>query len=105
MRGLACLLILVYHIMPHRIPCGWIAVDLFFVLSGYLITSIVLKFSEEKRFLLHFYVRRGLRIWPVYFLTVVTMAARGSLPPAALCASRPAVPADLHATPPVVLVR
>jgi len=61
--------------MPHRLPWGWAAVDLFFVLSGYLITSIVLRFSQEKRFLYHFYMRRGLRIWPVYFLTILLMAA------------------------------
>jgi peptidoglycan/LPS O-acetylase OafA/YrhL len=60
--GLACLLVLVYHIMPHRIPLGWATVDLFFVLSGYLITSIILKYSHEKHFLYHFYMRRGLRI-------------------------------------------
>ena len=74
LRGLACLLVLVYHIMPHRIPLGWAAVDLFFVLSGYLITSIVLRFSQEDHFLFHFYMRRGLRIWPVYFLTVLMVA-------------------------------
>jgi peptidoglycan/LPS O-acetylase OafA/YrhL len=75
LRGLACLLVLVYHIMPHRIPLGWAAVDLFFVLSGYLITSIILKFSQEDHFLFHFYMRRGLRIWPAYFLTVLMVAA------------------------------
>ena len=54
---------------------GWAAVDFFFVLSGYLITSIILTFSREKHFLFHFYMRRGLRIWPVYFLTVLMTAA------------------------------
>ena len=89
LRGLACLLILVYHIMPHRIPLGWAAVDLFFVLSGYLITSIILNYSREEHFLYHFYMRRGLRIWPVYFLTVlITAAAVPFLP-------RPYVPAGL----------
>ena len=75
MRGLACLLIFVHHLIPHRIPWGWAAVDLFFVVSGYLITNIVVKFSREKGFLYHFYMRRRLRIWPVYFLTVGLMAA------------------------------
>jgi peptidoglycan/LPS O-acetylase OafA/YrhL len=89
LRGLACLLVLVYHVMPHRIPLGWAAVDLFFVLSGYLITSIILKFSQEDHFLFHFYMRRGLRIWPVYFLTVLTVAAAVPFLP------RPFVPVGL----------
>jgi peptidoglycan/LPS O-acetylase OafA/YrhL len=89
LRGIACLLVLVYHIMPHRIPWGWAAVDLFFVLSGYLITSIILNYSHEEHFLFHFYTRRGLRIWPIYFLTVmITAAAVPFLP-------RPYLPAGL----------
>ncbi|HKI18261.1 MAG TPA: acyltransferase, partial [Isosphaeraceae bacterium] len=75
LRGLACLLILVYHLMPHRVPGGWAGVDLFFILSGFLITSIILKSFHERHFLAHFYVRRGLRIWPVYYLTVLLLAA------------------------------
>jgi peptidoglycan/LPS O-acetylase OafA/YrhL len=75
LRGLACLVILVYHLMPHRVPGGWAGVDLFFILSGFLITSIILKSFHERRFLAHFYMRRGLRIWPVYYLTVLLLAA------------------------------
>jgi peptidoglycan/LPS O-acetylase OafA/YrhL len=89
LRGIACLLILVYHIMPHRIPLGWAAVDLFFVLSGYLITSIILKYSDEEHFLFRFYMRRGLRIWPVYFVTVLMTAAAVPFLP------RPYLPAGL----------
>jgi peptidoglycan/LPS O-acetylase OafA/YrhL len=89
LRGLACLLVLVYHVMPHRIPLGWAAVDLFFVLSGYLITSIILKFSQEDHFLFNFYMRRGLRIWPIYFLTVLTVAVAVPFLP------RPFVPVGL----------
>jgi peptidoglycan/LPS O-acetylase OafA/YrhL len=81
LRGVACLLILVYHVMPYRLPWGWAAVDLFFVLSGYLITSIVLQFSAERHFLFNFYMRRGLRIWPVYFLAILIMAAAVPLLP------------------------
>jgi peptidoglycan/LPS O-acetylase OafA/YrhL len=81
LRGLACLAILVYHLMPHRLPGGWAGVDLFFVLSGYLITSIVLKSFHERRFLAHFYMRRGLRIWPVYYLTVLLLVAAAPILP------------------------
>ena len=75
LRGLACLAILFHHFKPHLLPFGWAAVDLFFILSGYLITTIILKNGRQKHFLFHFYMRRGLRIWPIYYLTVLTVAA------------------------------
>ncbi|HWE37260.1 MAG TPA: acyltransferase [Isosphaeraceae bacterium] len=80
LRGLACLLIVLYHFKPHKLPGGWAAVDLFFVLSGYLITAIILKYSDV-RILKNFYVRRGLRIWPLYYLTVLLVAAASPLLP------------------------
>jgi peptidoglycan/LPS O-acetylase OafA/YrhL len=70
LRGLAALGIVLFHSNPKRLPCGWAAVDLFFVLSGYLITSIILVHGSRPGFLRSFYVRRGLRIWPIYFLTI-----------------------------------
>jgi len=81
LRGLACLVILVYHLMPQRVPGGWAGVDLFFVLSGFLITSIILKSFHERHFLAQFYMRRGLRIWPVYYLTVLLLAAAAPILP------------------------
>jgi peptidoglycan/LPS O-acetylase OafA/YrhL len=75
LRGLAAVAIVIYHLwIPHTGFLGT-AVDLFFVLSGYLITSIILKQREHPRFLLTFYARRSLRIWPIYYLSLLALVA------------------------------
>jgi peptidoglycan/LPS O-acetylase OafA/YrhL len=70
LRGLAATTILLYHLRASTFFCGWAAVDLFFVLSGYLITSIVLSNSSSTNFVFAFYARRSLRIWPIYYLAI-----------------------------------
>ena len=73
LRGLAAVLIVAYHLFRDYPPGFWAAVDLFFVLSGYLITAIVLRHACSWRFLLAFYARRGLRIWPIYYLVILIL--------------------------------
>src|SRR3954466_11966508 len=73
LRGLAALTIVLFHVYPHQVFMGWSAVDLFFVLSGYLITSIIINNLSNKGFLTSFYSRRILRIWPVYYLTLAAV--------------------------------
>ncbi|MBY0233245.1 MAG: acyltransferase [Gemmataceae bacterium] len=73
LRGLAALLVLHYHFAAWEgFPAAcwqgaWMAVDLFFVLSGYLITGILLRHGNEPGFLPVFYARRALRLWPAYY--------------------------------------
>jgi len=73
LRGLAILLVVVYHNFGfiNVFFFGWLGVDLFFVLSGFLITDILLKTAGKKDYLRNFYLRRVLRIFPLYYLCLV----------------------------------
>jgi peptidoglycan/LPS O-acetylase OafA/YrhL len=73
LRGLAALTIVLYHLWFDRFGILGSAVDLFFVLSGYLITTIILSNSLTAQFLVAFYIRRGLRIWPIYYLLLIVL--------------------------------
>ncbi len=82
LRGIAALWVVAYHysfpypeIHARYFASGGHAVDLFFVLSGYLISAIILGHAGEPKFLRSFYIRRGLRIWPAYYVFILAMAA------------------------------
>jgi peptidoglycan/LPS O-acetylase OafA/YrhL len=81
-RGVAIVLVMLDHSAPQLAALGlgaaawgWCGVDLFFVLSGFLITGIILDGRDQPRFFRNFYARRGLRIWPLYALVVAVNAA------------------------------
>ena len=80
LRGVAIAAVLLFHLYPgserdplaHVARLGWLGVDLFFVLSGFLITGILVDTQDDPRCLRNFYVRRCLRLLPLY--TVVSVA-------------------------------
>ena len=80
LRALAILLVLVAHgagrLADTRLPIGWVGVNVFFVLSGFLITRLLAKEKDVNGSLDYkaFVVRRGLRIWPLYFLAFLLFA-------------------------------
>lgn len=76
LRGLGAVMVVFYHWAPDYIFWSWSFVNMFFVLSGFLISRIVLEAVLAGRFSLgHFYMRRILRIWPVYYVSMAAIAA------------------------------
>lgn len=77
LRGIAILLVLTRHYVHHPSllllgpQWGWMGVNLFFVLSGFLITSILLRVADQTGALKIFYARRSLRLFPLYFLALL----------------------------------
>jgi peptidoglycan/LPS O-acetylase OafA/YrhL len=76
LRAIAVLLVVNFHAFPQALPGGFIGVDIFFVISGFLITGILLRELDQQHFSLKaFYVRRIRRIFPaliaVLFATLV----------------------------------
>lgn len=73
LRGIAVLSVVAYHAFPMAVSGGYIGVDIFFVISGYLICSIILKGMEQNRFsFVDFYSRRIRRIFPALIIVLVT---------------------------------
>jgi peptidoglycan/LPS O-acetylase OafA/YrhL len=82
LRGIAIILVMLHHFTYYRPVDGidahigsvlsffWIGVDLFFVLSGFLITGILLDSRGRERYFVSFYARRTLRIFPLYYLVL-----------------------------------
>jgi peptidoglycan/LPS O-acetylase OafA/YrhL len=90
LRGLAVLFVVAFHLINNQISSnpnfhhnivtkiltettyfGWCGVDLFFVMSGFLISSILLSNRDSANFFKTFYIRRFSRIIPIYYLLLV----------------------------------
>lgn len=86
LRGIAVVLVMALHIFKraayfteHPVletftsftSVGWVGVDIFFTLSGFLITSILLRAKDGPHYFKNFYMRRVLRIFPLYYAAIV----------------------------------
>ncbi len=72
LRALAVIAVIFYHVGYKWIPGGFIGVDVFFVISGYLITKNIVFDVERKRFsFFDFYVRRARRLFPALFVMML----------------------------------
>ncbi len=103
-RGLAVAMVVCNHLLMSNsvvngrvaqgfvnvIGAGWVGVDLFFALSGFLITGILYDSLHDRRYFQNFYMRRVLRIFPLYYgvlalLFVLFFRSARSLRPLYLC--------------------
>lgn len=80
LRALAVLAVIGFHAFPAIIPGGFVGVDVFFVISGFLISSILLKETDRQQFsLARFYARRIKRIFPALLLVLASCLGAGWL--------------------------
>lgn len=78
LRAFAVLAVVGYHAFPAILPGGFIGVDVFFVISGYLISGIILKELQQGTFRLwNFYQRRILRIFPALIIVLAAALVLG----------------------------
>jgi peptidoglycan/LPS O-acetylase OafA/YrhL len=80
LRAIAVLSVVLYHANPNWMPGGFVGVDIFFVISGYLIAGILMGELERKQYsLVGFYERRVRRLFPALFVMLAYAAAAGAL--------------------------
>ena len=79
LRAIAILSVVAFHAFPRYFPSGFIGVDIFFVISGYLITSLIIRHLALDDFsFIDFYQRRIRRIFPALILVLFSCLVFGS---------------------------
>lgn len=80
LRAIAIVSVVIFHTFPSQLPGGFVGVDVFFVISGYLISSIIFRSLEKGSFsFLDFYARRIRRIFPALSFLLIGVILLGAL--------------------------
>ncbi len=78
MRTIAIMVVVIFHAFPEFMTGGFVGVDVFFVISGYLISGIIIKQQSKKKFsYVDFYSRRIKRINPALITVLVFVLVVG----------------------------
>ena len=78
LRAYAVILVVLFHFQVFGFSAGFIGVDIFFVISGYLMTKIIIdQIMQEKFSIWKFYLARGIRILPALLLLTFMIALVG----------------------------
>jgi peptidoglycan/LPS O-acetylase OafA/YrhL len=78
LRAVAVVSVVIFHAFPSIAPGGFVGVDVFFVVSGFLISGLILNDIHEEKFsFLAFYARRARRILPMLIVTMLSCSAAG----------------------------
>src|ERR1044072_850678 len=78
LRAFAVIFVLMFHAFPARLPGGFVGVDVFFVISGFLITQIIVSDIDRGSFIpARFYARRVRRIFPALIVVLIASLALG----------------------------
>jgi len=77
LRAIAVALVVLFHALPNQFRGGWVGVDIFFALSGFLITTLlILERKDSGRVSLgQFYLRRIARLMPAFFVMIILYVA------------------------------
>ena len=80
LRAVAVLAVVLYHLFPEHLPGGFVGVDVFFVISGFLITQMTwLEISTGSFSFVNFYRRRILRLYPALIVIFAALLAASAL--------------------------
>jgi len=78
LRAIAVAVVVLFHTFPEWVPGGYVGVEVFFVISGYLITGLMLRALQDKHFnFLDFYLKRARRIFPTLAVTLASTLLAG----------------------------
>jgi peptidoglycan/LPS O-acetylase OafA/YrhL len=75
LRAIAVISVIIYHLNTNWLPGGFLGVDIFFVISGFLITGIIINEIQENRFSFKdFYTRRIKRVYPAFIVVMALVS-------------------------------